>query len=71
MRQSSYDIVLSHTPLVDIALSAGYSDQAHLTREMRRWLGLTPGALRRQAAKYKHMVTLPNAFSTLSVTGYS
>lgn len=69
VRKSAYDILLSDTPLVDIALSAGYSDQAHLTREMRRWLGLTPAALRREAEKYKQMVTLPNAFSTLSVMG--
>jgi AraC-like DNA-binding protein len=33
------------TPLAGAALSAGYSDQAHLTRESRRLAGLTPREL--------------------------
>lgn len=32
--------------LADLALIFGYADQAHMTREIRRWLGVTPAALR-------------------------
>ncbi|WP_017593042.1 helix-turn-helix domain-containing protein [Nocardiopsis potens] len=32
-------------PLADLALTAGYADQPHLTREVRRMSGLTPAAL--------------------------
>lgn len=36
--------------LAALAADAGYADQAHLTREMRRWFGVTPKALRDDAA---------------------
>lgn len=32
--------------LAELAADAGYSDQAHLTRAMRRWFGMTPQRLR-------------------------
>jgi len=28
--------------ILDAAFEAGYYDQAHLTRSLRRWVGLTP-----------------------------
>jgi len=31
----------------DVAVEAGYFDQAHLTRRLRRLIGLTPGAIAR------------------------
>lgn len=34
------------SPLADIALAAGYADQSHMTRELKRYLGITPGAPR-------------------------
>jgi len=34
-----------------IALEAGFSDQAHMTRVVKRWLGVTPGALRRRGGE--------------------
>jgi AraC-like DNA-binding protein len=32
-------------PLAEVAVAAGYADQSHLTREVRRLAGLTPRAL--------------------------
>jgi AraC-like DNA-binding protein len=29
----------------DVAMAAGYADQPHMTREMRRLTGMTPGEL--------------------------
>lgn len=37
--------------LTIVAASAGFSDQAHLTRVFRRWTGTTPAAWRREAAR--------------------
>ncbi|MFG6449503.1 helix-turn-helix domain-containing protein [Roseateles sp. BYS180W] len=37
-------------PLADLAAAQGYTDQPHMNLEFRRWLGQTPGALRRQPA---------------------
>ena len=31
--------------LADAAIAAGFADQAHLTRQMREMMGLTPAAL--------------------------
>lgn len=36
-------LLRSDTSIADVALATGFSDQAHLTREFRRSLGLTPG----------------------------
>jgi transcriptional regulator GlxA family with amidase domain len=33
--------------LAEIALDAGYSDQAHMTRDLRAVLGATPSLVRR------------------------
>jgi len=42
---------LSHAPanlsLAALAAASGYADQSHMTRELRRFTGLTPGALLR------------------------
>jgi AraC-like DNA-binding protein len=37
--------------LADVALEAGYADQAHFTRAVRAATGRTPGALRRELAR--------------------
>ncbi len=37
---------LRSAPLADIALTSGYADQSHMTRELKRYLGVTPGAPR-------------------------
>ncbi len=43
----------SAQPLADIALTYGYSDQAHMTRDFARWFGATPENLRHQPALLK------------------
>lgn len=41
---------LGHTgTLADLACDAGYADQAHMTREFRRWFGTTPHRIRADA----------------------
>ncbi|HEX6883922.1 MAG TPA: AraC family transcriptional regulator [Planctomycetota bacterium] len=42
-----------------LALAAGYSDQAHLTREFRALTGLTPSEHRRLAPAHAHHVRVP------------
>jgi AraC-like DNA-binding protein len=37
------------TPLADMAIDAGYADQAHMTRDFGRWFGLTPRQLKADA----------------------
>jgi AraC family transcriptional regulator len=37
-------------PIADIALDSGFASQAHLTRELKRQLGTTPGSYRRGSA---------------------
>ena len=46
-RKAAVDIAL---PLAELAGEYGFSDQAHMTREFRRWFGLTPRDLRANAA---------------------
>lgn len=36
-------------PIADAVFQAGYADQPHLTRSLRRFLGATPGAIARRA----------------------
>lgn len=47
-------------PLVEIADRWGYADQAHMSREFRRWLNLSPSALRRR----------PDIIQQLNASGY-
>ncbi|WP_372518087.1 helix-turn-helix domain-containing protein [Solirubrobacter ginsenosidimutans] len=37
--------------LARLAADAGFADHAHLTREMRALLGLTPSALKREVSR--------------------
>ncbi|MBZ8141679.1 AraC family transcriptional regulator [Rubrivivax gelatinosus] len=39
---------LAAVPLAELAALHGYADQAHLSRDLRAWFGLPPGALRRR-----------------------
>jgi AraC-like DNA-binding protein len=37
--------ILAQLPLAEVAFRHGFSDQAHLCREIKRWLGVSPGRL--------------------------
>ncbi|MEC9402698.1 MAG: helix-turn-helix domain-containing protein, partial [Pseudomonadota bacterium] len=40
-------LLATEVPLVEIAAVCGFSDQAHMTRDLRRWFGRSPAQLRR------------------------
>ncbi len=48
MEHASRALARSDMPLVEVALSAGFGNQSHLTRVFKRATGLTPAAYRRQ-----------------------
>ena len=41
-----HELASSHTPIVDIALAAGFCDQSHFTRTFKRLTGLVPSQYR-------------------------
>jgi AraC family transcriptional regulator len=45
---ASRQLASSDSPLVEIALSAGFPDQSHFTKTFRLQTGITPGEFRRQ-----------------------
>jgi len=46
LKMASRGLVFSSRPIVEIALSCGFADQSHFTREFRRLFGRTPGDYR-------------------------
>lgn len=62
LRAAADRIASTALPLSRIACEAGFADQAHLTRQLRRETGLTPAVLRRAAATPPiHAVSYPKA----------
>jgi AraC family transcriptional regulator len=45
-------MLASNAPLTDIALTCGFTDQAHLCRLFRRWIGRTPAEWRRDPTHF-------------------
>lgn len=46
-------------PLAVLACEHGFADQAHLTRQLKRFTGATPGDLRRRAVHYPPHMLMP------------
>ncbi|MDY0163554.1 helix-turn-helix domain-containing protein [Desulfobotulus sp.] len=61
-RKAGYAIASSDIPLAHIAADHGFSDQAHLNREIRRWFGCTPNMLRVNRELSAARLTAPDAF---------
>ena len=55
LRQAA--LALSHDggSLAELATDHGFSDQAHMTREFQRWLGVAPAHMRAQAS-WRHLM---------------
>jgi AraC family transcriptional regulator len=51
LRRATDELLTSSTPLSEIAVKCGFSDQAHFTRLFRRQHGRSPGALRRTSGR--------------------
>jgi AraC family transcriptional regulator len=47
LEQARRELLSPDTPLVEIAATAGYSDQSHFTAAFKRHTGMTPGEFRR------------------------
>jgi len=62
VRKAGMAISRSDHPLAAIAADYGFSDQAHMNREIRRWFGCTPMMLRANREQAFARLTAPNAF---------
>ncbi len=46
--QRAQDLILRGEPLATVAHTVGFSNQSHLTRSFKRFVGITPGAFATQ-----------------------
>jgi AraC family transcriptional regulator len=51
VRRACELLASTSAPLTDVAMRAGFFDQSHMTRVVKRFLGVTPAVLRRQYTK--------------------
>ena len=56
-------LAATDTPLAQVAFRAGYADQSHMTREMRRVFGTTPARVRRRAGRMVEVASIQDADS--------
>jgi len=64
-RKVGLEISRSDNALASIAANYGFSDQAHMNREIRRWFGCTPMMLRANREQAMGRLTAPDAFHGL------
>lgn len=57
--QRALSPITAASSLAEVALEAGYSDQAHLTRDFRAFAGIAPGDYRRSAPAQPNHVPIP------------
>ncbi|HBP40360.1 helix-turn-helix domain-containing protein [Vreelandella alkaliphila] len=65
VRQAAMDVVRSEIPLVILAIKHGFSDQAHMSREIRRWFGVTPATLRTNGEQFIERLSAPDVFQNV------
>jgi AraC family transcriptional regulator len=61
IRWAAERLATTDTAISRIAISAGFSDQSHLTREFGRRMGVTPGVYRRGSARALPTAALPRS----------
>ncbi len=62
-RRAGLELVRSEAPQAQIAADCGFSDQAHMSREIRRWFGCAPGGLREHRERALDRLAAPDAFN--------
>ena len=55
-------ITYGNEPLITLATELGFADQAHMSREIKRWFGVSPGELRAKTEAFSHLFNSPDAF---------
>ncbi len=55
LRQAAIALCSDGGSLAELAADHGFSDQAHMSREFRRWLGISPAHMRAQAS-WRHLM---------------
>lgn len=65
-RHVAREIVLGNGRLADIAAKYEFSDQAHMSREIKRWFDCSPMMLRRNREQVTARLTAPDAFAAIN-----